>query len=300
MMIKDFNLLRLLLVLNEERQTTLAAKRLHLSQPTISVMLRKLREQFNDPLFVRDKNQLEPTVRCQQLLMQLPALLDQLDSLYINQKNWDISLLEGEITLILSPPLMSSFAAPLVSKLSAQAPLITVECYHWGFEAQRDLELKNQCWGFSYLPMETNKNILQKDIGDDEFVMVMRKDHPLQSSELSAVLAYPLCINLIFGESSVSRSEQILKSLELDKKISVRTSDIGLMLALVADGDYIGIVSRNIAARFPYKFRFEPLPHSLPNKSRFRSIALFTHQRNRIDPLTNWLFEEASAIIDGE
>lgn len=92
---KDLNLLRLLVVLNEEKQTITAAKRLHVSQPTISVMLRKLRDQFDGPLFVRNKNKLEPTLRCVQILEQLPPLLDQLNALYIDDNGWHISKLSG-------------------------------------------------------------------------------------------------------------------------------------------------------------------------------------------------------------
>ena len=65
---KDLNLLKLLIILNEERQTILAAKRMNLSQPTISIMLKKLRDQFDDPLFIRDKNNLIPTVKCAHIL----------------------------------------------------------------------------------------------------------------------------------------------------------------------------------------------------------------------------------------
>ncbi len=79
---KDLNLLKLLVILNEERQTILAAKRMNLSQPTISIMLKKLRDQFDDPLFIRDKNNLTPTIKCENILATLPALLTQLDKLY--------------------------------------------------------------------------------------------------------------------------------------------------------------------------------------------------------------------------
>ncbi|MDF2153538.1 LysR family transcriptional regulator [Vibrio sp. CAU 1672] len=296
-MTKDLNLLRLLVILNEERQTVQAAKRLHVSQPTISVMLKKLREQFNDPLFVRDKNKLEPTLRCQQLLEQLPALLDGLDTLYVDESKWDISQVTGELSLLFSPPLMSTLAVPLVNKIAEQAPNATVECYHWAFDAIRDMELKRKCWGFSYLPMPTNKNILQKDIGNDEFVMVMRNDHPLVEPTVEEALKYPLCTNLIYGENESSRREKIIKNIELQKYIQVRTSDISMLLGLLENSNFISITSRHNMMRFKGRYRFEPLPEVLTNDARYRQFSLFTHQRNRIDPLTTWLFDQAKAIM---
>lgn len=296
-MTKDLNLLRLLVVLSEEKQTISAARRLHVSQPTISVMLRKLREQFNDPLFVRDKNQLEPTVRCQQVLQGLPDILDSLDALYLDETSWDIGQVSGEVSLIFSPPLMSTIAAPLVSQLTTHAPDVTVDCYLWGHDALRDIELRRKCWGFNALPMETNKNILQKDIGNDEFLIVMRKDHPLSSGSLDEVLSYPLCVNLIYGDTSSSRSELFFKKINLDKKVSVRTSDVMVMLSLVENSEYLGIVSKYLIGRLDERFRYVSLPSDLPEEAYSRPLALFTHQRNRHDPLTQWLYQQAAELI---
>lgn len=296
-MTKDLNLLRLLVILSEEKQTVTAARRLNVSQPTVSVMLRKLRDQFNDPLFVRDKNQLEPTVRCQQILQGLPDILDSLDALYVNDDSWDISQVSGEVSLIFSPPLMSTIAAPLVSLLTQHAPEVTVDCYHWGFDTLRDIELKRKCWGFSALPMETNKNILQRELGNDEFVVVMRKEHPLASSGLDEILNYPFCVNLIYGDSSNSRSEQILRKLSLDIKVSVRTSDVTVMLNLVENSDYLGIVSKYLVNSLDERFRYVGLPSELPEEAHHRPLALFTHQRNRHDPLTQWLYQQVVSLI---
>ncbi|WP_028863259.1 LysR family transcriptional regulator [Psychromonas aquimarina] len=293
----DLNLLRLLTVLNEERQTTMAAKRLNVSQPTISVMLRKLREQFNDPLFIRDNNQFEPTVKCQQLLQQVPALLEQMDALYIDKDNWDISRISGEISLLFSPPLMSVIAASLIKKLTELAPHVTVECYQWGQNAIQDIEIKKMSWGFSYLPIETNKNILQKNIGSDQFMMVTRKDHPMVGNKLDNILFYPLCINIIPGEAAPSLSEKLFEKYALDKHVSVRSSDTSMMLGLVKNSDYIAIVSKHNNKILHDDFRVEELPDLLQAEGLKREVALFSHQRNRHEPLTQWLFNEARAIM---
>ncbi|MGR5543348.1 LysR family transcriptional regulator, partial [Vibrio campbellii] len=78
----DYNLLKLLVTLYETRQTVATARKLNISQPTVSVMLKKLREQFSDELFVRHNNLLEPTQKCTSLVSKIPTLLDQLDALY--------------------------------------------------------------------------------------------------------------------------------------------------------------------------------------------------------------------------
>ena len=57
----DLNLLVVLGALMRERSTTRAAQKLFLGQPAVSMALRRLREQWGDPLFVRGSDGLEPT-----------------------------------------------------------------------------------------------------------------------------------------------------------------------------------------------------------------------------------------------
>ncbi|HAT1574468.1 TPA: LysR family transcriptional regulator [Raoultella ornithinolytica] len=49
----DLNLLKAMDALLDERSVTRAATRLSLTQPAVSGMLTRLREAFNDPLFIR-------------------------------------------------------------------------------------------------------------------------------------------------------------------------------------------------------------------------------------------------------
>ena len=58
---KDLNLLLVFHVLYQERNASLAAERMALSQPALSHKLNKLRHQFGDPLFVRAPRGLTPT-----------------------------------------------------------------------------------------------------------------------------------------------------------------------------------------------------------------------------------------------
>ncbi len=49
----NLNLLPIAFALYDERSVSAAAKALGMSQPAVSMALRKLRTHFNDPLFIR-------------------------------------------------------------------------------------------------------------------------------------------------------------------------------------------------------------------------------------------------------
>ena len=74
----DLNLLKALVVLVEERSTVAAGRRLFLAQSTVSGLLTRLRETFDDELLVRSGRDLEPTPRALELLEVVRPHLDGL------------------------------------------------------------------------------------------------------------------------------------------------------------------------------------------------------------------------------
>src|SRR6185437_9622811 len=63
----DLNLLLVFDVIMRERNITLAALRIGISQPAMSNSLARLRRILNDPLFARTSNGMEPTPYAKQL-----------------------------------------------------------------------------------------------------------------------------------------------------------------------------------------------------------------------------------------
>jgi len=59
----DLNLLRVFDVLYRTRSTTRAADALHLTQPSVSNALKRLRALFDDVLFVKTADGMQPTPR---------------------------------------------------------------------------------------------------------------------------------------------------------------------------------------------------------------------------------------------
>lgn len=74
----DLNLLTVLLVLHREGSVSRAASKLYLGQPAVSGALARLREMFNDPLFVRTAKGMAPTPRAQALVTALLPMMEQM------------------------------------------------------------------------------------------------------------------------------------------------------------------------------------------------------------------------------
>src|ERR1700739_5157790 len=77
----DLNLLRALDALLDERSVTKAADRLALTQPAVSGALARLREIFDDPVFVRTQRGIVPTPRAMQIVGPLKQILGEVKTL---------------------------------------------------------------------------------------------------------------------------------------------------------------------------------------------------------------------------
>ena len=63
----DYQQLRVFDTLLDERSVTKTAKRLDMTQPTVSAILKKLRGEFDDPLFIRARSGVSPTAKAESM-----------------------------------------------------------------------------------------------------------------------------------------------------------------------------------------------------------------------------------------
>ena len=85
----DYNLLKPLRALLEERSVTRAAARLHVSQPTMSTFLSRLRAHYQDVLLIRRGNQHVLTPLGERLLLALPQVIAETDEIFRLQSRFD-------------------------------------------------------------------------------------------------------------------------------------------------------------------------------------------------------------------
>ena len=83
----DLNLLLALKALLEEKNVSRAAEKLCLSQPAMSHILRRLRDQLDDPILVKSASGLVPTERALALLEPTAAVLREIERIVEPRQN---------------------------------------------------------------------------------------------------------------------------------------------------------------------------------------------------------------------
>src|SRR6476661_5072834 len=125
----DLNQLRTFVTLYELRSVTGAARRLHVTQPTVSYSLKRLRERFGDELFRREGNDMVPTAKATQLFGPLHNALAQIDATVMGSDVFEPTGFSGELVLGLTSIGEQTFLPPIMTALGRVGadPRIQVE-----------------------------------------------------------------------------------------------------------------------------------------------------------------------------
>ncbi len=121
----DLSALATLSVLLEERHVTRAARRLGVTQSTMSHRLAQLREALGDPLLVRGPAGLVPSERAHRMAAPLAAALAELAAIVRAEAPASLERLERKVTLVL-PDLLAPFLPDLREGLARDAPHVTL------------------------------------------------------------------------------------------------------------------------------------------------------------------------------
>jgi DNA-binding transcriptional LysR family regulator len=172
----DLNLLVVFQVLLAERHVGRAAQRLGLTQSAASHALRRLREQFSDPLFVRHPKGIEPTSRALSLAPAIADILGRAHSLIASPK-FDPNLARS-FTVATIDLTLPTIIVPLIEHLRRVAPQINLrvvplvrEYVAAAFDRQEvDMAILN----FPNPP----KRLAQMPVLKDRYIGIARRGHP--------------------------------------------------------------------------------------------------------------------------
>ncbi|MEE4143931.1 MAG: LysR family transcriptional regulator [Halieaceae bacterium] len=188
----DLNLLVALEALIEEGSVSGAAERLFITQSAMSKTLGRLRELFNDPLFIRKGQGMVPTARAEQLRRQLPTVLLAVQEMLAPAEFDPLScsaefnlLIQGHMGLWLMPLLMERLGrvAPdirLNALTRVERPFDALDSGKLDFILQAELHAYPA-------------NLRLTTLGYAPPLLLARKGHPLEGGQPTwkEVQAYP-------------------------------------------------------------------------------------------------------------
>src|SRR5262245_14541551 len=116
----DLNLLAVLDALLDLRSVTAAARRLGLTQSTVSHALARLRALFGDPLLVRVGRGMAPTPRAEAIAPALRRALADVRRLVRHEERFDPATTTRAFSVV-CPDLLAAFLPDLLGRLAREA-----------------------------------------------------------------------------------------------------------------------------------------------------------------------------------
>ncbi len=244
----DLNLLVAFDALMQERSVTRAGIRIGRTQPAMSAALSRLRALFQDELFVRGPDGLQPTPRAADLAGPLQQALAEIQKTLAFTQRFEPQASTLTFTLGLSDHPAFVLLPQLIQQLAARAPSITLQVRNFSARDDAvDMLDSGEADVTIGVPSASAGRILTQPLFEERFVCILRKDHPLAKAPLDLETFLSLGHLLVspendrFGHVDMALAKQGLK-----RRLALTLPHMYAAPLLVARSDMIATLMEGV------------------------------------------------------
>lgn len=284
----DLNLLRVFTALMEERSVTRAAEKLGITQPALSNALNRLRELLHDPLFIRARQEMQPTQKAEALAPVILVALGQLDEIVQEQQAFDSASAQLLFTIAPNSYVEYVLIPAVVARLRQVAPGIKLRIIPYG----NDLAETGVISGSTALVIgrfvDPPDNLIVQHLMDDRLACVVRADHPLIGDDISKAQYEQLKhVNVLPPGRMRAGLFQALDKQGLKRDVAVSVTHFLSVPEVISVTDYCTTLPMQICHRLAHDTRLKILP--TPVDLGTFPVDMAWHVRYRHDPAHRWL-----------
>jgi DNA-binding transcriptional LysR family regulator len=241
----DGGLLLVFRGLLRRRRTTAVARDLGLSQSAVSHALTRLRDLFDDPLFVRRPHGLEPTRRALELGPRIDMLLDQIGAAMRRTDAFDPARSERRFVLSAPEFIAALIGAGLVNTFRKEAPRAQFGLNFLppaqALEGLRRGEIDIALGRFGPLPQE----FITQTVYRDRYCVAARRGHPVLKGRITS--AQYMSIGHVFAHLESEAGAETADTPQI--AFTAAVPGWLTVLTIVASSDAIATCPRKLAER---------------------------------------------------
>ena len=284
----------LLLVFRELLRTgraSVVAERLGLSQPAISHALTRLRDLFEDPLFIRRPHGLEPTGRALELGPRIEALVSLADQAMKADGGFDPTTSDRLFRFAAPEFVTALMGGELINRLKVVAPGVSFAIDHLGEdEVYRPMRLGDGEFAIGRFRSARSGYVLEPFM-EDVWCTVARRGHP----EISGPLSWDDWRRMghVFAWSPSETGQPPGRAPEMAMRAAVPHWLTALLL--VASTDAIATVPRKLAERHSATLGLQLVDVTF-TMDRFWVSVL--RREGVVDPGADWFLAQVRAAVE--
>ena len=281
----DLNLFIAFDVIYTEKNLTKSGQVLGITQPAVSNALARLRDLFNDELFIRTSRGMIPTPVANQLIGDIRNALSLIQNTISVSEKFDPSTAEMTFKISIGDTSEYRLLPLLIIELAEIAPKVKVETY---LTPTKDAprELASGAIDFSIdPPLQSDQHLKHEKIYQEDYVMIVRKDHPILDKEKITIEDYLDLshIHISNRKTGMGHVDMTLYKLGLTRDIYLRAQHFLVAPYIVEQSDMAitttkgFAVDRNLAWR-ELPFDIDPLV-----------LHLYWHENNDNESSSKWM-----------
>jgi DNA-binding transcriptional LysR family regulator len=293
----DLNLLHIAIALYDDLSVSRAARHLGMSQPAVSKALRRLRETFDDPLFVRSPRGIVPTPRAHAIVRAARPHLQHLQEDLLKGERFDPATSTRPFTVAVSDVAEMAFFPSIVEHFRTHAPKCLVSTISVSDpQLAEGLEKGDIDLAAGYFPALALRNFRQRRLSRHGFACLMRAGHPLWKSRLT-VSAFQAAEHVVVHSEgrSLEVLERFIERRKIRRKIGVYTSHVLSVPFIVMESPLVATLPFAVVTRFASLT--SGVAASLPPFDVQYELKLHWHRRFDNDPRSLWLREQLAAVF---
>ena len=287
----DLNLLHVFCAVMRKRNVTLAGEELNLSQSAISNCLKRLRDHFDDKLFVSSPTGMMPTALAEQLAGPIQESLSQIQLAIESVKAFDPANSEKNFKIFISDVGQLILMPKLVKTLMALAPKVTISLVNVSPRVAHSMMSEGEVDLAIGTFDRFQAGFHQQRLFSKSYVVLAKKDHSLLKNGLS-LTTFLNARHAVYLPPAASHDsfdmflDDLFKQNNKRRKVVVELAH-GLGIAeIVAASDLIACVPKRLAESLMSTDSLVQLP--LPFEAPSADVCQFWHDRVHSDPGHRW------------
>lgn len=296
----DLTLLLVFLGLVRHRKAADVAAELGLTQSAISQALKRLRDIFDDPLFLRRPHGMEPTATALALEDPVRRAVEALRTALGAARAFDPMQAEGVVRIAALDAEQAVLIPPLAARLRAHAPGLRLSILPLGRDAAVEALAEGRvdlALGFIW---KRQDSILQRVLYQEDF-LVAGLPQVLPDAPLIGLEAYCAADHVLISPAGDLRGvvDDRLEAMGHQRRIVLGLPAFLPALAAIAGSPALLTLPARLARKVAPGFGL--VTATPPMEVRSFPVSAFWHRRNASDPRSLWLLDQlGSAVEEGE
>ncbi|RJG00380.1 LysR family transcriptional regulator [Noviherbaspirillum sedimenti] len=282
----DIKMMQVFVEIYKFRSVSQAAVSLGLSQPTISFGLAKLREHYQDPLFVRTSVGMGPTAFSTQLYESAVDLLASFEAVSKQRNSFDPALTKQAFQIAMTDLSQIVLLPDLLNRLRSAAPGVTIRIVPIDEHTAAQLETGDTDLAVGFMP-QLDAGFYQQKLITQHYVGLAALDHPRlpvqPSVEDYLAEGHVLVTTLGTGHGLV---ERMLRS-HGERRIVLEVPSYLGLTSIIRRTDLLATVPQRLAELIVADASIRQFP--LPFDVSFYQIKQHWHERSHRDAAHRWL-----------